>query len=311
MNAAINEAANNRIYHVRWPAGGYTASGVVLKSGVILEGQGACNVTHPTGEGMTPILAGTNVSNVTVRGLTLDGNKPVPYAGDSADGIVLDGVTNATIEQCAVSNFGHGGVVAQNGSTGITVQDNAFAGNGYSDAEFGAACWLFASSQGIVRRNTFDDEWIGVALDDRSVSESPDDGPIIDSAVRDNTIVAAVGVLVAGVQDSCVVNNDITAGRGVLVYPEQGVPVTPAENVVVAHNTLRDGSMSGGGLVVGQHTSLIWGIENDYIDCVFDVVDQSAGNPLDVTLNANEQTVYEDMAYQYSDDGTHVRMTSV
>lgn len=301
----------HKSYQVVWEAGDYVASGILLKSGVVLEGQGACHVTHPTGEGMTPIIAGTDISNITVRGLTLDGNKPADYAGDSADGIVLDGVTNATIEQCAVSNFGHGGVVAQNGSTGIIVQDNAFAGNGYLADTFGAACWIFARSQGIVRRNTFDDEWIGVALDDRSVMDSPDDGQIFDSVVRDNTLIAAVGLLLAGVRDSCVVHNDVTAGRGVLVYPEQGDPVTPAENVVIARNTLREADGSGGGLVVGPDTSLIWGIENTYINCVFEVVDQSAGNPLDVTLDGDNQAVYESTAYQYSDDGIMARMTAI
>lgn len=312
VNAAIDVALSIGTNDVLWTAGDYVASGIVLKSGVTLRGQGIVNVQHPTGTGATSIISSTG-HDMTVRGINFDGNKPAIYSGGLPEGILLQGATNVTIEQCGFKNFVHGGVTAQNGSTGIIVQDCTFTNNGYStgDTLIGADVWIFAQSQGQVLRCTSSGSWTCVNIDDRTVSPTIYDGQCFDSVVKDCVINAQVGVLITGVRTSCVVNCDITAGRGIEVYPSQGDPVTPATAIVLENNILRNGDFAGGGIVLGQYTSLIWGINNTFINCVANINDASAGNPINVTPDSNGQVVYNGITYQRTVTGNLVQFVAL
>lgn len=213
--------------------------------------------------------------NITVRGLTMDGLKPVAVQGAKSHGVEIGHGRNITIENTAFNHFAHSGVNADRGSQLITERNCSFTDCGYTalpEGNIGAGSWAFRGAQLITDTCAFTDCNIGIYWDDRTSKATEFDRSSDNCQVSSSTFNGGW----CGIQDNGGSNESITGCtfdgnyRGVLLIAGwQGTQAVPNDTIAVTGNIFRD---LHSGIYVALLTTNVTYAPNTFENCDSDVV---------------------------------------
>lgn len=221
--------------------------------------------------------------NLTVRDLTLDGNKRA--AGSASTNpmpLMYNLARYVTIQNNTIVRGDHGAVSFDEGTADSTISGNTLTDNGTPSAKLGSAIWLFRSSGGnVVQDNTINgDSYLGITVDDRSESATGSDGPSNSNVIFRNHIDipasdANAAILVAGSDDTEVAENVVSnAESGIAVLAStQGYRPADSERTVTHDNQLNSHQL--GLWVTGSYNTFE---RNAMTEVVRDVFDAGQGN---------------------------------
>jgi parallel beta-helix repeat protein len=187
--------------------------------------------------------------NMTVRNLTLDGNK-LPAGSPTTNPFPLQYrfARYVRIENNTIVRGDHGAISLESGTSDSTIQGNVLMDHGVPAAKLGSAIWLFGGATGnLVRDNTIGGAtYLGVMIDDRSETSTEYDAPSDNNAVIHNQIdiPTATGnatVYVAGSDLNEIADNDLASSfDGIsITRSTQGIVPEDSERNFVHDNRLK------------------------------------------------------------------------
>lgn len=302
LNDAVTAGAGGTVYV---PKGTYKVSGsIFLPSNTTLYGPGTMLVA--AGSNFPGPVLHFNGNNITVRDVTVDGNKASQASGNTSDGLIevfnagnkLQGVTvqNAwnrgifvftgsdhLIEKCVVLNNGSGNDGASSTMSSIVLLDTARArvlGNRVNGS--GGSGILHSNSQGsMVSGNSVKGIYfIGIGLGTDSSDMTVTDN-IVDATGQTGGAIDIGNVRGATIEGNTAYSTDGLTGTGV-------VNGGPSFDVTISGNEFRHmygGIWYGGGTGdnAKENTTIIGNVCNDMVD-----VGIQLGSVGDVILSANE-----------------------
>lgn len=257
----------------------FAASGALAAHGSVCVapgGAGGCystiqdGVDHAGNRGRVSVAAGTYTEEVTITTpVTLQGEGATIDASGQDNGVVVDGVSRATISGFTVENADLEGILVEN-SSHVTILDNHVTANdkrrnssGVCDPvpyplqgdDCGEGIHLLGTSHSTVMGNLVDGNAGGIKLTDET-------GPTYDNNIVRNTvqsnpydcgITLASHTSGAGVYRNSVVDNTSTgnggSGAGVYAFP---AGASAYDNLIV-HNTLTNNGFAG--VAIHSHDS--------------------------------------------------------
>jgi parallel beta-helix repeat protein len=205
-------------------------------------------LTRPALLSVTSAAVWIGSSNLAIRGLTLDGNKPsgqAPDAFTAAIEYVL--ARGAVVSGCVIRNGLYGGIKLDLGTSGSTIENNVLTANGVPAARLGAAVWMFrGSSYNVVRNNVINgSSYIGITMDDRTQSATDWDGPTNNNLVEGNQINYTpvdwnVAIFVIGGNANVVRNNILKSVQSGIAVEKSGQGKNPrdAQRNIVSGNSM-------------------------------------------------------------------------
>jgi polygalacturonase len=188
----------------------------------------------PAPRSVTGALTTIGTVGVRIRGLTLVGHQ-----SDKANSAVVLYylAKNARITDSVIRNGDQIGVRLLHGSRDAIIENNVFQRNGNN--LMSAGVWLYGGAiRNTVRNNVFEEDFAGVAIDDRTQLSSEWDAGSNDNVVEGNTIRVGrvankwypnTGVFIAGSRDNSIVGNTITGpapGDMSVIGPWYGVYIS-------------------------------------------------------------------------------------
>jgi len=127
INKAIKYAVANKILSVDFGSGKYYAKDISLESNITyFSTQGAELIASPDIQLWHSVLTAINKTNVTIKGLTVNGNKNVVY-GNSQEGSYLISFftcNNINVENCYLYNNWYLAISLQNNCNYATIKNN-------------------------------------------------------------------------------------------------------------------------------------------------------------------------------------------
>lgn len=255
-------------------AGAVVALALVHYATVVAINGNVLTLDTPAVFGVTGSRVLWGAKDITVKGLTIDGNKPAQQGAQKPHGAMVQFSRGVRFENCIFKNCAHAGLFDYQGSYDVSLNNCQFENNGYADEQAGADVWAFGGASVDVSNSHFTGGYIGVALDDRTTNSNEHDAQVFNSHIANNNIDAVVGIVVNGVRDSSLIGNRITAPQGVVIYgSKQGTVALPVDNITVDGNTFVNGDPA---IEVSTHTTHIVIFPNNvYENCIRQIVDTS------------------------------------
>ena len=203
----------------------HVTRGLTLRSSIVIENRGAsAAVLESIGGGTHPILIVEGQSDVTIRGLRLQGSL--------SSGIRIDGSHRITVVQGTVSGSVRVGIrITGSPSSDIAISQMAFQDNGGVDVRTDTTDWNAYHSHVVVTNNSMTGTLYGVALQNCGSS------PATACEVRNNTIRSSPRLDGSGVDlnrshHAIVSGNTISNGG-------HGMTVDDNQNAIISQNTIQ------------------------------------------------------------------------
>jgi parallel beta-helix repeat protein len=229
------------------PAGAAISQAQGLYARVMSVGQGTIELDRPAVRAVTGAQVWVGSVDMSVRGLTLDGNRSPTGSPNNTLPLRYELARWLTIEGNTIRNGAHGAMSLDQGTSDAVIASNTLVGNGSPAESKGSAVWLFRGATGnVVRDNEIGGvSRDGVTIDDRTETSSEWDASSDDNVVTDNRIdipplPGNAGIFVAGSNRNGVAGNDIRSMfRGIaVVRSTQGLNPGDSEGSLVRDNRL-------------------------------------------------------------------------
>jgi len=232
---------------VAHPAGAPVAQAQGLYARVQSVGDDTIELDRPAVRGVTYADVWVGSVNMSVRGLTLDGNRK--SGGSPNNGLPLRYALARwlTIEGCTIQKGDHGAITLDQGTSDSFIVNNVMRDNGDRAANVGSAVWLYRGARGnVVRDNEIGGlSYDGISVDDRSGISTEWDGPGEENLIQANQIdIPPVtrnhAIFVAGSNRNEIADNDVrSTKRGIaIVKSTQGIIPGDSEGNLVRDNRL-------------------------------------------------------------------------
>ncbi len=191
----------------------------------------------------TDVFVGSR--NMTIRGLTLDGNKVSGGSPNNPNPLQYRYASGVRIQDNVIRDADHAGVSMDQGTTDSTIEGNTFIDIGTPSAKLGSAIVLYrGSSSNVVRNNTIEGStYNGIMVDDRTVASTEWDAPSDWNAIIGNQVNIPnkhdTGIYIAGSSGNEVVDNTVQwTANGIAIASTQGIYPAQSQHNTVHHNNL-------------------------------------------------------------------------
>jgi parallel beta-helix repeat protein len=186
-----------------------------LYSAVTSVGAGQVTLDLPATLGTSQSQVYIGAVKVSIRGLTLDGNKP--SGGSTSQNAVPVRYLLArwaTVADAAIDNGAHGAIIFGTGTSDSVIERNALMHNGIPELSYDSAIWLFqGASRNVVRQNVIGGaSERAIFVDDQTTTATAWDAPSDNNLIENNDIDIApagwnAGIIVAGSNGNTIRNN--------------------------------------------------------------------------------------------------------
>jgi len=257
INSAINFAKKNGALSVDFGSGRYYAKDIDLFSNLTyFSTQKAELIASPDTQLWHSVLTADNQSNITIQGLTINGNKDVVLGNDQegSELIALNTSNNINISNCYLYNNWYIAVLLQNNCNYVTVNNNKIY-----DTDCGIASSQGASSNLLIDGNTIygnkNQMSEPIAIYNTN-SKLAHDITITNNIIHDK--LNASGILVMNATKVLIKGNTVyNLYQGITVgidYSMTGSQVTVASDITITENNI---SKCTGGIISEVNNSTI------------------------------------------------------
>jgi parallel beta-helix repeat protein len=158
---------------------------------VVSVGTNSVTLDRPVAKKLVNTVISVGSINMSVSGLTLDGNRAQSTANTFP--LKYELARNVTIRDTTIVDGAHGGIRLSHGTADALVENNVLRNNGDGASRLGAAIWLFQSAgPNTIRNNQIggdgDTSFVGVFADDRTDIATEWDGPSNGNTIEGNTV---------------------------------------------------------------------------------------------------------------------------
>jgi parallel beta-helix repeat protein len=264
INAAIQAAVSSPTRKaVDFGSGRYYAVNITLASGInYFSTRGAELITLPSASfGNTCLVKGTNLSNVKIFGLTLNGNKGV-VPGNVNDGttlLLLSGCTQVHVQNCYLYNNEYGAIRIVDGCNNIHVLDNEIYNTDCAIMTQGIACNQLELANNVIHVGSSD----GIVM-------YCTNGTSQNVVIEGNMVYGKTGgngIILQAVKNLTVSNNVLNGNAsGINIKTPNGTTTNGVDNATIIGNTISN-SVTGPGIVAKYLTNSL--IESNNISNVY------------------------------------------
>lgn len=248
INKAIQAAKNSGYTGVDFGSGRYYAKGISLESNITyFSTQGAEIIAAKDIKVWASVIAANNKSNITIQGLTVNGNKQFVF-GDGMSGsfmISFTTCTNVTVQNCYLYNSKYVAILMQNKCDYITIKNNKIY-----DTDCGVISSNQPSNNLVIDSNTIYGSKENQNSEPIAIYNSNDNGLAHDITITNNIVhdkANASGILVMNATKVLIKGNTsynvysgITIGLDAFM---KGSKVTASNDITITNNNIYNSSI--------------------------------------------------------------------
>lgn len=210
INKAIQYAAQNNIPNVDFGSGKYYAKNISLESNITYSSvEGAELIASSDIKLWHSVLGASNKNNITIKGLTINGNKDIVY-GNSSEGsylVFFSYCNNITVDNCYLYNNKYLAISLQNNCNYITIKHNIIY-----DTDCGISTQHSPCNNLLIDGNTISGSSENQTSEPISIYNNNDSGFAHDIVITNNTVhdkSNASGILVVNATNILVKGNTV------------------------------------------------------------------------------------------------------